>query len=117
MVMYPGDQAQNEIFSQHSPFHDLIKQRPINELVLELYKEQIEQKRNEGISVLTEPVYLLDIFLLRIKIYSKGFRIPHESRPCDFLVSAQEKMPLRAIFHWRRRRDSNPRGVLKPLPL
>ncbi|MDF2456709.1 MAG: hypothetical protein K0R51_2702, partial [Cytophagaceae bacterium] len=45
-VMYPGDVAENEVFDQHSTFHETLKQKPINELVLEIYKEQIEQKRN-----------------------------------------------------------------------
>ncbi len=45
-AMYPGDTAFDDTFVQRSLYHEQLKQRPINELVVEVYSNQITKKRN-----------------------------------------------------------------------
>ena len=41
-----------------------------------------------------------------------AFRIPHGACTARSSSPPIEKAPLRALFHWRRGRDSNPRGSI-----
>ncbi|MBC7488560.1 MAG: MBL fold metallo-hydrolase [Cytophagaceae bacterium] len=75
-VMYPGDQAQDDVFLQRSAFHELLKQRPINELVLEIYKEQIAHKRN--VSKLSHPNFITLFNKIKTHVEKKSYIIPEK---------------------------------------